>query len=157
MNKKLSKYIAAFDYFDKAVIALSPTSGGVSIISFASVIGFPAGTASGNFTLVFSFGSKNNKESLRNNKNKKKKDNKILMLAKAKLSSIATLISQALIDPKISHEELKTTVNETQTYEKIKEDIRIMKSSDELVETIKVSERICIYIYIYIYIYETRK
>ena len=39
MNKKLSKYIAAFDYFDKILIVLSATSGGISIISFASVIG----------------------------------------------------------------------------------------------------------------------
>ena len=42
MSKKLSKYIAAFDYIDKSFIALSATSGGISIISFASVIGVPA-------------------------------------------------------------------------------------------------------------------
>ena len=38
MGKKLSKYIAAFDYVDKILIVLSPTSGLISIISFASVI-----------------------------------------------------------------------------------------------------------------------
>ena len=38
-------------------------------------------------------------------RNKKKKHDKILMLAKSKLSSIETLISQALIDLDISHEE----------------------------------------------------
>ena len=54
MSKILSKYIAAFDYFDKTLIVLSATSGGVSIISFASVIGAPAGKASAIFTLVFS-------------------------------------------------------------------------------------------------------
>ena len=53
-SKKLSKYIASFDYIDKAVIVLSATSGGVSVISFASVIGVPAGIASASFTLVFS-------------------------------------------------------------------------------------------------------
>ena len=37
-SKKLSKYIAAFYYFDQALIVLSATSEGISIISFASVI-----------------------------------------------------------------------------------------------------------------------
>ena len=45
MSKKLSKCIAAFDYIDKTLIVLSATSGGISIIYFASVIGVPAGLA----------------------------------------------------------------------------------------------------------------
>ena len=49
------------------------------------------------------------------------------MLAKSKLNSIKTLISQALID-----EESKTIVNEKERYEKMKESIRMIKSSDEL-------------------------
>ena len=53
MSKKLSKYIAAFDYIDKTLIVLSATSGGINIISFTSVIGIPAGLASASFTLVF--------------------------------------------------------------------------------------------------------
>ena len=53
-SKKLSKYVAAFDYIDKILIVLSATSGGVSIISFTSVVGAPAGMASANFTLIFS-------------------------------------------------------------------------------------------------------
>ena len=43
MSKKLSKYIATFDYFDKILIVLSATSGGVFIISFTTVIGAPVG------------------------------------------------------------------------------------------------------------------
>ena len=38
MSKKISKYIAAFDYIDKTLIVLSATSGGIKIISFTSVI-----------------------------------------------------------------------------------------------------------------------
>ena len=41
MSKKVSKYIAALDYLDKTLIVLSATSGGISIISFTSVIGVP--------------------------------------------------------------------------------------------------------------------
>ena len=54
MSKKLSKYIAVFDYFDKILIVLSVTSGGISIIFFTSVIGVPVGTPSASVSLIFS-------------------------------------------------------------------------------------------------------
>ena len=41
MSKKLSKYIYFFDYFDKYLIVISVTSGGVSIASFATIIETP--------------------------------------------------------------------------------------------------------------------
>ena len=100
-SKKLSKYIATFDYFDKTLIVLSATSVGVSIISFASVIGVPVGIASASFTLVFSLTTGIIKKLLSITRNKKKKLNKILVLAKYKLNSIEALISQALIDSKL--------------------------------------------------------
>ena len=46
------------------------------------------------------------------------------MLAKNKLNSIETLVSQALIDMEISHEEFITILNEKDKYEKIKENLR---------------------------------
>ena len=39
MSIRLSKYIAVFDYVDKALLVLSATSGVVSIASFATFIG----------------------------------------------------------------------------------------------------------------------
>ena len=53
-SKKLSKYVAAFDYLDQALTVLSATSGGVSIISFTSIVGAPVGIASASLTLFFS-------------------------------------------------------------------------------------------------------
>ena len=53
-SKKLSKYVAAFDYIDKILIVLSATTGGVSICLFTSVVGAPVGIASASFTLIFS-------------------------------------------------------------------------------------------------------
>ena len=106
MVKKVSKYIAAFDCIDKTLIVLSATSGGVSIISFASITGAPAGIASASFTLAFSLTTGIIKKVLKTTRNTKKKFEKIAMLDKSKLDSIETLISQALIDLKISHEEL---------------------------------------------------
>ena len=52
MSKKLSKYIAAFDYFDKTLIVLSAASGGISIISFTSVIEVPVRITSASLSLV---------------------------------------------------------------------------------------------------------
>ena len=37
-SKKLNKYITTFDYIDKILIILSAASGGVSIISFTSIV-----------------------------------------------------------------------------------------------------------------------
>ena len=95
MSKKLSKYIAAFDYIDKTLIALFATSGGISIISFTSIIGVPAGLASASFSLTFSLTTGIIKTLLKITRNKKKRHNKILVLTKSKLNSIETLISQA--------------------------------------------------------------
>ena len=132
MSKKLSKCIAAFNYFDKVLIVLSATSGGISIISFTNVIGVPVRIASASVSLVFSLATGIIKKILEITRHKKKKHNRIIMLAKSKLNSIEALISQASIDPEINHEEFKTIANEKEKYEKMKEDIRMMKSSDEL-------------------------
>ena len=72
MSKKLSKYIAAFDYFDKVLIVLSETSGGISIISFTTVAGVPVGIASENFSLVFSLTAGIIKKLLKITRTKKK-------------------------------------------------------------------------------------
>ena len=102
-SKELNKYVTAFDYIDKILVVLSATSSGVSIISFTSIVGVPVGIASASLTLIFSLTTGIVKKLLNITRNKKKKHDKILMLAKSKLNSIET-ISQALIDMEISHE-----------------------------------------------------
>ena len=52
-SKKLSKYVAVFDYIDRDLIALIATSGGVSIISITIIVGAPVGIASASLTLLF--------------------------------------------------------------------------------------------------------
>ena len=131
MSKKLGKYIAAFDYTDRTLIALSATSGGVFIISLASVTRIPAWIASASFTLVFPLTTVIINKLLSITRNKKK-HNKIAMLAKSKLNSIETLILQASLDFEINHEEFKAIVNENEKYQKMNEDIRMIKCSNEL-------------------------
>ena len=105
-SKKLNKYVATFDYIDKILIVLITISSGVSIISFKSIARAPVGIASASLTLIFSLTTGIVKQLLNITRNKKKKHDKILMLAKSKLNSIETLISQALIDMDISHKNL---------------------------------------------------
>ena len=61
-SKKLNKYVTAFDYIDKILIALSATSSGVSIISFTSIVAAPVGIASESLTLIFSLTTETVKE-----------------------------------------------------------------------------------------------
>ena len=86
MSKKLSKYIASFDYFNNFFIVLS-ASGSVSITWFATVIGAPVGMASARFSLAFLMSTEIITKLLKITRNKNKKHNKIIMLAKSKLDS----------------------------------------------------------------------
>ena len=63
------------------------------------------------------------------------------MLAKSKLNSIESLVSQALIDLEIGHEEFKTIVNEKEKYKQMKEGIRNTKGIDELSENSRKMRR----------------
>ena len=130
----MSKYTAALDYTDKTLIVLSATSGGISIISFINVTGIPAGVISATLTLVFSLTTGIIKKVLKETRKKKKKLSKIIMLAKSKLNSIETLMSQALIDLDIRHEEFKTIVDEKGKYDQRKENIRNKKSEEDFSE-----------------------
>ena len=94
INKKLSKYIAGFDYIEKTSIVLSATTRRISIISFTSIIGVPIGITSASFSLVFSLETGIVKKRLVITRNKKKKHNKIVILAQSRLNIIETLISQ---------------------------------------------------------------
>ena len=80
--------------------------------------------ASACFTLIFSITAGIIKKLLSTTIKKKKKHNQILMLAKSKYSSVDALISQAINDMNISHEEFITILKEKDRYERTKEDIK---------------------------------
>ena len=149
MSKRLSKYIASFDYFDKSlivllswttVIVLSVKTGSTSIASFVTVIGTPVGVVSASFSLEFSISTGIIKKLLKSTRNKKKKHNKTVMLAKNKLNSIESKISEVLINNEISHEDFMTTINEDKKYRKLKESIRMKNSQRSDVEKTNLVE-----------------
>ena len=122
--KKLNKYLVSFDYLDKLFITLSASFGTLSIASYASVVGIPAGITDASLTLVFTIGTGISKSLLKLAKQRKKKHNKIITLAKNKLNTIDTLLSSALNDSEISHEEFSNIITEANIYENIKENIK---------------------------------
>ena len=118
MTKNLRKQITAFDYIDKTLIVLFATCEEVSIISFACVIGAPAGIASASFTLVFSLTTGIETKLLQITRNKKKKHDKTVILAKSKLKQYLNYNISALIDVEISNEEFRRIINEEEQQEK---------------------------------------
>ena len=119
MSKRLSKYIASFDYFDKSLIVLSVATGSISIASFATVIGAPAGIIGASCGFTFSITSGFVKKFLKTIRNKKKKHNKIAMLARSKLNSIESKISEVLINNEVNHEDF-IIINEVENERELK-------------------------------------
>ena len=101
--KKISKYIVAIDY-----------------------------AAGASLTVIFTVTTGIVKKILNITRKKKKKHNKIITLAKNKLNIIENLISQALIDFYISHEEFSKIIYEKNNYEQMKNNIRSAKSINDL-------------------------
>ena len=130
--KKISKYIVAFDYADKVFITLSALFGTLSIASYATVVGIPAGIVGASLTLIFTITTGVVKTFLNITRKKKKKHNKIITLPRSKLNIIENLISQALIDFEITHEEFSKIIYEKYNYEQIIDNIRSVKNVDDL-------------------------
>ena len=136
ISKNISKYIASLDYFDKSLNVLSILSGSISIASFATVIGAPAGIIGASCGFTFSITSGFLKRFLKTTRNKKKKHNKIVMLATSKLNSVESKISEALIN-----NEIMTLLNEEKKYRELKESIRIMNSQRSDIEKVSLIEK----------------
>ena len=120
MRKRLGKYIASFEYFDKSLIVLSLTICSASVPSFATVTGASVGIASASFSLVFSVFRGIVKKLLKTKSNENKKHNKIVILTRSKLNSIESKISEALISSKISHQDFMPIINKAKNYRELK-------------------------------------
>ena len=130
--RKTSKYIVAFDYAYKVFITLCASFGTLSIASYATVVGIPAGIAGASSTLIFTIMTGVVKILLNIIRKKKKKHNKIIALARSKLNIIENLISEALTDFEITHVEFSKIIYEKNNYEQIIDNIRSVKSINDL-------------------------
>ena len=132
---KLNKYIVSFDYLEKIFISLSASFGTLSIASHATVVGIPVGIVGSSLTFNIYNRYGINKSLLQITKKRKKKHNKTITLAKSKLDTIETLLSSALNDSKISHDEFSSIITEKNMCENIKENIKEIKELSSLERT----------------------
>ena len=123
MSKKHNKLCRVLNYIEHLLILVSVT-GCVSISSFSSLVGVPVGITSPVVRLqvcVTTAGIETYKSII---KKKKSKHDKIIFLAKT-LNSIEVLISKALIDSNISHDEFVCK----KEYDNMKKEINSLKTS----------------------------
>ena len=125
MSKKHKKVYRVLNYIEHLLIILiSTVTRCISISSFASLVDIPVGikrSAIGLKICVITAETKTYKLTI---KEKKKKPDKIVSLAKSKLKSIQFLISQALIDSNISHDEFVLSNNVLKEFDNIKEEMK---------------------------------
>ena len=120
-HKKNSKVL---NYTENLLILISAVARCISISSFASLVGIPIGStrsAIGLKMCIITVRIETYKPII---KKKKKKHNKILLLEKSKLNSIEALISKALIDSNVSHNEFVLINNVLKKFYDIKEEIK---------------------------------
>ena len=116
MSRKHKKVCTTLNYIEHFLILSSIITGCISISAFFSLIGIPRGITSSTIGLkiyAITVGTKKYKLII---KKKKKKHDKTVLLAKS--NSIKVLISKVLIDSVVSHQE----------YDKIKEEIKYLKT-----------------------------
>ena len=124
MSKKHKRVCRFSDYIDHLLIVISTITGCVSTSAFASLVAFPIGITSSSIRLKICAKTAAIKKYKSIIKKKKKKHDKIVLLAKSELNSIAVLISKALIDSVISHDEFVLINNAVRKHNKIKEEIK---------------------------------
>ena len=106
---------------------------------FTSIVGAPVGIASAGLTLFFCLTTGIVKKLMNITRKKNKKHDKILMLAKSRLNSIEILVSQALIDMEINHEEFVTILKKKDNYETMKDNLRSENEKYEIMRLVSVN------------------
>ena len=127
MSRKRKKVCTTLNYFEHVLILASTIIGCISISAFASLTGIPIGITSSAIGLkICVITARIKKYKLMIKKNKKKQD-KIVLLAKSKLNSMELLISKALINSVVSHDETVLTINVLKEYDQMKKEIKKLR------------------------------
>ena len=128
MSKKHKKVCTTLNYIEHFLILASRITRCISISAIASLLDIPKGimsSAIGFKICAITAGFKKYKWII---KKRKKKHNKIVLLAKSKLNSIEVLISQDLIDSNIKYDEFILINNVLKEYDEMKEEIKNLKT-----------------------------
>ena len=124
MSEKYKNTCKYLNYVENLLILIWTVTGCVSIFTFAPLVCLPVGitiSAVGLDIYAIIAWIKNYKSII---KKKKKKHDKILVLGKDELNIIEILISKALIDSYISHDEFVSVNNVLRDYYEMKQEIK---------------------------------
>ena len=110
------------------LILASAITGCILISGFASLLGIPIGITSSAIALKICAITARIKKYKSTIRKKKKKHDEIVLLARSKLNSIGVLISKALIDSNIIHNEFVLINNVLKEFDKMKEVIKNLKT-----------------------------
>ena len=124
MSRKHKKVCTTLNYIEHFLILASAIAGCISISAFVSLLGIPIGITSSVVGLkicAVTAGIQMYKSIV---KKKKKKHDKMVLLAKTKLNSIEVLISKALIHSNISHDDFVLINNVLKEFDKMKKEIK---------------------------------
>ena len=128
MIEKHKKVCATLNYIEHFLILGSAFTGRVSISVFASLVGIPIGITSSSIRLKICPITAAIKKYKSIIKKKNKKHDKIKLLAKSKLRRTEALISKALIDLNVAHDESLLINNVLREYNEMKEKIKNWKN-----------------------------
>ena len=128
MSRKYEKVCTTLNYIEPFFILSSTITGCISISDFSSLTGIPIRITSSAIGLKICAITSGMKKYKSISTKKKKKHDKIVLLLKPKLNSIEVLISKALIDSVISHDEFVLINNVLKKYNKMKEEIKNLKT-----------------------------
>ena len=145
MSRKHKKVCTTLNYAEYFILA-SAITGCISITAFASLLDIPIGftsSARGFKICAIAAGIKKCKPIT---KEKKKKHEKIVLLTKSKLNSLEILISKALIDSNISHEEFVLINNALKEYDNMKEEIKRVQHLKVLKNDLNSLSKILVYL-----------
>ena len=132
MSKKYKKVYRILNYIDHLLILISTVTGCVSIYAFAFLVAILIAITSSAIGLkncVIIPGIKKYDSIIKNKKQKKRKQDKMVSLAKSKLNNVDVLISKALIDSNITHNAFVLIHNVLKEFDDLKKEIK--KSNDK--------------------------
>ena len=128
VSRKHKKTCKTLSYIEHVLILATAFTGCVSISAFASVVGIPVGITSSAIGLKSCVITARIKKYNLIIEKKKKKHDQIVFLAKTNVNSAEVLISRVLTDSYISHDEFVLVNDLLKEYDKMKEEIKIVKS-----------------------------
>ena len=128
MKRKHKKTCTTLNYVEHFLLLASSITGCISISAFASLIGIVIGIESSGIGLKICAITPGIKASKSIIKKKNMKHNKIVLLAKSKLSNIEVLIFKTLINSNVSHEKFVLIYNALKEYGERKEEIKKLKT-----------------------------